>query len=304
MASMKPLDFTCILKCSKGTLDQSGFKDALMEGCYGGLLTYLAFNSNKVGFPELVTPMLIQIKAFLKTCKIGNYSKIMKQIVEKTVLNQKFIEEKRRNVSFGVGDVKEIEIWEAQIQRDNTPLLTFYMAWKKTSDSRQMLRVTSDITHGQYDVVPHQAKSTKKRADIEKAMKEEGFLSGSDDDSDNEERFKVKEHRKPDEGPEDDLESLNSEDLDQLEEGDNENDEDAVDMDSQDDSSGDDEEEAGSDADGQEDDISDAEDTGDKVKTLTLEDFDASDSETELKDDFGDASDDDEADSNDDGGSD
>ncbi len=46
---MKPLDFSCILKLSKSQLTETGFKDATVEAVYGGLLTYLADNSNKVG---------------------------------------------------------------------------------------------------------------------------------------------------------------------------------------------------------------------------------------------------------------
>jgi len=301
---MKPLDMSCILRVSKGERESTGFNDALIEQCYAGILTYLAHNSNKVGFPELVTPMLIQLKAFIKDVKVGNYCKMFKQIIEKTVSNQKFIEEKRRGVNFGVGDLKEIEIWETKMNRDGTPLLTFYTTWKKSADTRTMMRYTSDLRmDGQYEEVPEQKKSKKTAADYKKKM-EEGFLSGSDDDDDidDEERFKVKEGvRRPvgEDGDydnyDDDAASLKSEDYEALEEGDDENDDgseagEEIEMDSQDDSSG--EENSGgeeSDDEGEGDD----DDTGDKVKDLKLEDFDASESETELKDDFGEGSDDD-----------
>merc|ERR1712112_484129 len=106
-ASMKPIDFSCILKLSKSQLGESAFKDATMEELYGGLLTYLADNSNKIAFPELVTPMIFQLKDFLKNCKVANYSKKIKQILEKTQANQKFIETRRKNVSFGIGDKQQ-----------------------------------------------------------------------------------------------------------------------------------------------------------------------------------------------------
>ena len=80
---MKPLDFSCVLKVSKGEREQSGFIDAIVEQCYAGMLTYLAHNSNKIGFPELVTPMLMQLKVFIKTCNRGGYAKIFKQLIEK-----------------------------------------------------------------------------------------------------------------------------------------------------------------------------------------------------------------------------
>ena len=60
-ASMKPLDFSCILKLAKSQLEESGMKEATMEEVYSGLLSYLADNSNRIGFPELVTPMQFQL---------------------------------------------------------------------------------------------------------------------------------------------------------------------------------------------------------------------------------------------------
>merc|ERR1712107_271278 len=97
-ASMKPLDFSCILKLAKSQLEESGMKEATMEEVYSGLLSYLADNSNRIGFPELVTPMQFQLKDFLKKDKTA------------------------------------IQAWEAQVARDGTPLLAFYKSWKKVAD--------------------------------------------------------------------------------------------------------------------------------------------------------------------------
>lgn len=115
-ASMKPLDFSCILKLAKSQLEESGMKEATMEEVYSGLLSYLADNSNRIGFPELVTPMQFQLKDFLKRCKAASFSKKVKQVLEKTVANAKFIETRRKNVSFSVGDKTAIQAWEAQVQ--------------------------------------------------------------------------------------------------------------------------------------------------------------------------------------------
>merc|ERR1712025_1308490 len=76
--SMKPLDFSCILKLSKSQLLENGFKDATIEDIYGGILSYLADNSNKIAFPELVTPMIFQLKDFLKNSKVKTILKRLK----------------------------------------------------------------------------------------------------------------------------------------------------------------------------------------------------------------------------------
>jgi len=198
-ASMKPLDFSCILKLSKSQMLESGFKDATIEEVYGGLLSYLADNSNKIAFPELVTPMVFQLKDFLKKCKVANYTKKIKQILDKTTANQKFIETRRKTVNFGVGDSQKIQVWESQVTRDGTPLLAHYRSWKKVSDLAQAKKVSEQEKMDDYAHIPMLKKNQKKlKMKMERSEVKEvtGFLSGSDEeDFDEEENFKLKEER-------------------------------------------------------------------------------------------------------------
>merc|ERR1712107_675516 len=160
-ASMKPLDFSCILKLAKSQLEESGMKEATMEEVYSGLLSYLADNSNRIGFPELVTPMQFQLKDFLKKDKTA------------------------------------IQAWEAQVARDGTPLLAFYKSWKKVADVQQAKKVADQEKISDFSHIPALKKNHKKLR-MKREMEEEvegGFLSGSDDDFDDEENFKLKEER-------------------------------------------------------------------------------------------------------------
>ena len=194
--SMKPLDFSCVLKLSKSQLLENGFKDATIEDIYGGMLSYLADNSNKIAFPELVTPMIFQLKDFLKNCKVQNYSKKMKGLLDKTVANQKMIETRRKNVNFGVSESQKIQVWEAQVANDGTPLLAAYKNWKKSSDLQQAKKASEQEQLDDYSHIPALKKNHKKiRMKQEAAAEVGGFLSGSDDDFDEEENFKLKEDR-------------------------------------------------------------------------------------------------------------
>jgi len=192
--SMKPLDFSCILKLSKSQLLENGFKDATIEEIYGGLLSYLADNSNKIAFPELITPMIFQLKDFLKKCKVQNYSKKIKSLLDKSVANQKMIEQRRKHVNFGVGETQKIQVWEAQVANDGTPLLSFYKNWKKTDDLKQAKKASEQEKLDDYSHIP---KLKKKKLEMKEKSEPEvsGFLSGSDDDFDDEENFKLKEDR-------------------------------------------------------------------------------------------------------------
>jgi len=262
-ASMKPLDCSCILKLSKSQLLESGFKDATIEEVYAGLLSYLADNSNKIGFPELITPMVFQLKEFLKKCKVSNYTRKIKQILEKAIANQKFIETRRKTVSFGVGDGQKIQVWEAQVVRDGTPLLSFYKNWKKVSDLTHAKKVSEQEKMDDYSHIPDLKKNHKKiRMKKEMAETEEvtGFLSGSDDDFDDEENFRLKEDRgKKREGDEDSSDKTEEPDVKKPKKA------------------------APSVPEVEDSDIDDADD--DEVEDLKLEDLD-SDSDMEMNDDF------------------
>jgi len=265
--SMKPIDFSCILKLSKSQLLENGFKDSTVEEIYGGILSYLADNSNKIGFPELVTPLVFQLKDFLKKCKVSNYTKKIKTLLDKTVANQKFIETRRKPVTFGVGDAQKIQVWEAQVGRDGTPLLAFYKNWKKISDIQHAKKVSAQEKLDDYSHIPTLKKNHKKiRMKMDQTEEVTGFLSGSDDDFDEEENFKLKEER-----------------------GKKRKNEDASDNESEEEESGEKKskssEKVKGDEEGDEGDDLDVLDGDDEVEDLKLEDLD-SDSDIEMNDEF------------------
>merc|ERR1719222_181297 len=172
--------------------------EATMEEVYSGLLSYLADNSNRIGFPELVTPMQFQLKDFLKRCKAASFSKKVKQVLERTVANAKFIETRRKNVSFGVGDKTAIQAWEAQVARDGTPLLAFYKSWKKVADVQQAKKVSDQEKISDFSHIPALKKNHKKL----RMKREEEEEEDEEDDQDDAG------------GGEDEVEDLNLEDLD------------------------------------------------------------------------------------------
>merc|ERR1712130_84975 len=102
----------------------------------------------------------------------------------------------RKHVNFGVGEAQKIQAWEAQVGRDGTPLLAYYKNWKKISDIQHAKKVSNQEKLDDYSHIPALKKNHKKiRMKQEAAAEVGGFLSGSDDDFDDEENFKLKEER-------------------------------------------------------------------------------------------------------------
>ncbi|KAK7501820.1 hypothetical protein BaRGS_00006906 [Batillaria attramentaria] len=77
---------------------------------------------------------LFQLKDFLKKCKVANYCKQLKQIVEKAEETAKVITARRRTAAFNLADTKAVDQWEARSKEEGTPLSKFYASWRKLRD--------------------------------------------------------------------------------------------------------------------------------------------------------------------------
>lgn len=191
--SMKPMDFSCVLRLSKSQLSENGFKDATIEAIHLGLLQTLANLSHKICFPELAVPALAQLRNFLKTCKVANYSKKMKSIKEKVEENAIFMQKARCKVTFGVKDLQEIQTFEAQIQAKGTPLTKYFDTFKSIKEAEKAKKVKKDMD-ADYKFIP-EFKAKKKE---DKSPEEFKGIFGDEESSDEEadqDRFQLKEER-------------------------------------------------------------------------------------------------------------
>ncbi|XP_063376452.1 nucleolar complex protein 2 homolog [Cydia fagiglandana] len=183
--SMKPLDLSCVLRLAKSQLMENGFKDSVIERIYGLLLEYMANQSHSIAFPDLSLLAIIQIKQFLKTCSVSNYTKKLRQLLEKIEENCRFIERERSKISFSLSDSKLVAAWETNISTKGTPLQTFYNNWSKINKIQKRKKVTkNDDIAGELPMI----KRPKLSEDTNTKPKNEGptelFPSDSEDEKD------------------------------------------------------------------------------------------------------------------------
>nr|SVE75009.1 EOG090X02MG [Daphnia dolichocephala] len=196
--SMKPLELSCVLRVSQSQMGESGYRDAIIDLLYDHLLETLQCQSHSSAFPEIALPVIIQLKQFIKKSTRANYTKKMKQLMEKVQETGQFIEKQRAQVHFDLADTKAVLALENQIKQAGTPLTNYHTSWKKIRDREMAIKIAKKPENDKEVGIPVIKKTAIQSKDEDSDADgefDELFPSDLSDDENDEDRFLLKEER-------------------------------------------------------------------------------------------------------------
>lgn len=102
-----------------------------------------------ISFPEIVVPVVVLLRKSLKAARSGSGSGagsgkdqgLIKVLLERIEESARWVEERRKSVSFTPGKLGEVEEWERELRSkvDDSPLGKYAKVQRKTREKRRKL---------------------------------------------------------------------------------------------------------------------------------------------------------------------
>lgn len=147
-STLRPFDFESNIRAPAQYLKTRVYMEGLIEEATFTLAEWLisAPVHGSIAFPEITVPIVVTLRKTLKTAKSatkgGGAQKqvgVVKTLVERIEESAQWMEQQRKGVQFGPGKLSEVEMWEANLRVDESPLAKYVKVQRKVRAKRKDL---------------------------------------------------------------------------------------------------------------------------------------------------------------------
>lgn len=134
--SLVAFDFDHNIKCNQAYLGTRVYQEGLSEQFVDLVGEYFVLYCKNVAFPELVTPVIISLRRYMKNSTNVKHSKQLSNIVEKLKQNSSYIQSKRADVDFSPTNKTEVARFLNDVPWEKTPLGSYLVIQREVKDER------------------------------------------------------------------------------------------------------------------------------------------------------------------------
>ena len=146
-STLRPLDLDSHIRVPQQYAKTRILYEGLLEESSYLLAEWLATEAvhGSVAFPEIVVPILVQLRKSLKDAKSvqgsGKNQGVVKILLERIEESARWVEGRRNNVTFAPGNTENVDEWERDLKTrvTDSPLSKFVRIQKKARENRQKL---------------------------------------------------------------------------------------------------------------------------------------------------------------------
>ena len=146
-STLRPLDFESNIRAPAQYLKTRVYMEGLVDEATFTLAEWLisAPVHGSIAFPEITVPIVVSLRKTLKTAKSTSkgsahkHTGVVKALVERIEESARWMEEKRKGVRFGPGKLLDVEVWEANLRIETSPLAKYVQVQRKARVKRKNL---------------------------------------------------------------------------------------------------------------------------------------------------------------------
>lgn len=137
--NLQAFDFDNNIKASANYLNTRTYQQGVCEQFIYLAGEYFVLYSKSISFPELVTPVTISLRRYIKQNKNVKFNKQLSNLVEKLNQNSEFIQQKRANVEFSPVNRAEVNKFLIDLEWEKTPFGAYIVVQREVKEEQDKI---------------------------------------------------------------------------------------------------------------------------------------------------------------------